>query len=550
MSPSRLCSLLLCVAAFLHQVTATTPQASKSRPAKPPAPKRTPQQLHGLKMLRVAETEAAGLSPDMRAFLLFEIGSAYQQINPAKARLLRWRAFEASTAIEDDDNGGDSGDEDYESNKSLIQQDLLDAMLASSPVELEKAIPRAIPELRNPYTAQLARWYAKTKQYDRALELIRQLAGDWPYAPYYMAAATLMVNLPEERAVDRQTIFQEALAAYENASSKDRMRFEDMGTLVVRFWDRMPSDLVMQAIDDVLNRAKESDADSHMQVEISSLKGSASFDSLYSMRLFELLPIIRSLDPSKAEQLLRENPASTKMLERYPQGMRSLDSGLTGDSNGKPRQFAFSMHPAGASNPYSRWDYIELERQGEEIHELARTDAKAAVDKAMSQPIDNCRRAQTVVSVGQILAARRSESSNAKRALNEAIKLSDDCHPQFRVENLRTAAEAFLAMADDDDAMKTIELGIKLAEERYEKDSDASDPNLALKAQWPSTNAWRQFIQLVARISPDAATTLINDVQDPEIRAFLRVSMASGLLGSELPHLQVISRHRDNLEHW
>lgn len=546
MSPSRLCSLVLCVAAFLHQVTATTPQASKSRPAKSPALKRTPQQLHGLKMLRVAETEAAGLSPDMRAFLLFEIGSAYQQINPAKARLLRWRAFEASTAIEDDDNGGDSS----ESNKSLIQQDLLDAMLASSPVELEKAIPRAIPELRNSYTAQLARWYAKTKQYDRALELIRQVAGDGPYAMYYMAAATLMVNLPEERAVDRQTIFQEALAAYENASSKDCMRLEDMGTLVVRFWDRMPPDLIMQAIDDVLNRAKESDADSHMQVEISSLKGSASFDSLYSMRLFELLPIIKSLDPSKAEQLLRENPASTRMLERYPQGMRSLDSGLTGDSNGKTRQFSFSMHPAGASNPFSRWDYVELERQGEEIRELARTDAKAAVDKAMSQPIDNCRRAQTVVSVGQILAARRSESSNAKRALNEAIKLSDDCNPLFRVENLRTAAEVFLAMADDDDAMKTIELGIKLAEERYEKDSDASDPNLALKAQWPSTDAWRQFIQLVARISPDAATTLINDVQDPEIRAFLRVSMASGLLGSELPHLQVISRHRDNLEYW
>jgi hypothetical protein len=105
-------------------------------------------------------------------------------------------------------------------------------------------------------------------------------------------------------------------------------------------------------------------------------------------------------------------------------------------------------------------------------------------------------------------------------------------------------------MADDDDAMKTIELGIKLAEEWYEKDSDASDPNLALKAQWPSTNAWRQFMQLVARISPDAATRLINDVQDPEIRVFLRVSMASGLLGSELPHLQVISRHRDNLEYW
>src|SRR5262249_57652973 len=106
------------------------------------------------------------------------------------------------------------------------------------------------------------------------------------------------------------------------------------------------------------------------------------------------------------------------MLERCPQGMRSLDAGLTGDTNGKTPQFAFSMHPAGASNPYSRWDYVELERQGEEIRELARTDAKAAVDKAMSQPIDNFRRAQTVVCVGQILAARRPESTHAKPSFN------------------------------------------------------------------------------------------------------------------------------------
>jgi hypothetical protein len=88
-------------------------------------------------------------------------------------------------------------------------------------------------------------------------------------------------------------------------------------------------------------------------------------------------------------------------------------------------------------------------------------------------------------------------------------------------------------LKDQDAALKTIAEGNTLAEQLYAKDADSTSPNLALKAQWPSTNFGREFVGLAAHVSPDEATKLIDDVPDPEIHAFLRVALASSLMGQE-----------------
>jgi hypothetical protein len=82
----------------------------------------------------------------------------------------------------------------------------------------------------------------------------------------------------------------------------------------------------------------------------------------------------------------------------------------------------------------------------------------------------------------------------------------------FRLDILKDAVDVYLDLKDQDAALKTIGDGTKLAEELYAKDKDSSVPNLALKALWPSTNVWRQFVGLAARISPDVATKLIDAV--------------------------------------
>jgi hypothetical protein len=92
---------------------------------------------------------------------------------------------------------------------------------------------------------------------------------------------------------------------------------------------------------------------------------------------------------------------------------------------------------------------------------------------------------------------------------------------------------------------KTVKKSLKVAQKLYELDSDTSDPNLALKANWPCTNIWWRTIRLAARISPDYASKIVAEIPDPEIRTFVKVAFGNSLLGARSMPLSVEDRRRD-----
>jgi len=409
--------------------------------------------------------------------------------------------------------------------------------------DLEKAIPKAVPSLRNVYIAELSREYAKSKRYDRALELLHKVAAESTFP--YRAAVTLMLYLPPDPSSERQNIFSEALAAYEASPGSDHIRLEDMATLVIRFQDKLPAPLIMEATEQILDRAKqqrEEDASHHF--EIGSRNGSVTFESLYELRLFQLLPVIQKLDESKAKQLLRENPKMEAVLRRYPQGLQSLDTGLTSTPGPK------GEHSDIFTISYGPIPNYDTEKDIDAIYTLARRDPKQALERAMSRRGNLEQRAQTLVIVGNIVAEQ--DPSVARIALKEGVRLSADCEPVFRFDNLKSAGDSFLRMGDNDTAATIIATGTKFAEELYAKDTDSTNPNAAIKAQWPSTNVWLQFVGLAARISPQMATGIIDQVPDPEILVFLRVALASSLMGREPRTIRAVRRNqeREVTEFW
>ena len=139
-------------------------------------------------------------------------------------------------------------------------------------------------------------------------------------------------------------------------------------------------------------------------------------------------------------------------------------------------------------------------------------------------------KADTLVTVGQIVGEQ--DPSIAKTAVKEGLKLSTEFDPVFRLQILEDAAHVYLQLKDQDAALKATAEGNTFAQQLYAKDAGLTAPNTALKAQWPSTNAWRQFVGLSARFSPEEATKVVDEVPDPEIHAFLRVPLASSLIGS------------------
>src|SRR6266852_5297265 len=85
-------------------------------------------------------------------------------------------------------------------------------------------------------------------------ELLHKVAAESTFP--YRAAVTLMLYLPPDPSSERQNIFSEALAAYEASPGSDHIRLEDMATLVIRFQDKLPAPLIMEATEQILDRAK------------------------------------------------------------------------------------------------------------------------------------------------------------------------------------------------------------------------------------------------------------------------------------------------------
>ena len=195
-----------------------------------------------------------------------------------------------------------------------------------------------------------------------------------------------MLYLPEDRDSERQ-IFSEALAGYLASTEEEVSRSRTLGTLVVRFWEKLPPAVILEAADRILDHTKAEAGAGHSPFNFAPSHGLASFDSVYELRLFQLLPVIQDLDPSRAQQLLRENPKTKSVLEQYLQGMRSLDSRFTSaprHQRGSSDIFTISRGPISYPEEYKQ--QAEIEKQRKAIYELARKDAKRALESTLAMP--------------------------------------------------------------------------------------------------------------------------------------------------------------------
>ena len=68
--------------------------------------------------------------------------------------------------------------------------------------------------------------------------------------------------------------------------------------------------------------------------------------------------------------------------------------------------------------------------------------------------------------------------------------------------------------------------GMRQADRLRSVDADPEDPNLAIKAYWPSACAYSCLIMTASKISPQLALKRISEIQDPEIQLLLRIRLA------------------------
>lgn len=530
---------------------ASNPPSSASTKTKANAtqkPKLTPEQERGLRLLKAVEAEAGGMAPDMRAVILWQASQGYDRIDPSRRVPLLNDAFRAAVSIPNDNADVPcflKPDECH--SKPWLETQILSLLTSLAPQQADDLLAQAEPDVRNVITGLIISRDVADKKFDHAEELLRRVGQEKDFP--YNAAAELMVALPAARAADRVALFSLAMSNFQTFGKDELMRPEDLGTLVVRFAKDLPAPTALEAIDMVLKQAKDVDeGDEKQQMSLTSQKGSVSL-SYYEYRLFELLPVLEGLDSSRAESLLKEHQQAAAALKQYPAGMSSLDPTLRGtpltEDEKRHRDFVsmtMRNNPSPAdtvSDQASDQFYAQLESKVMAVNEQLRSDPKQALSTAMTLPLwnfsgpggpnANSPRANTLANVA--VATSKKDPDVARKALEEVLGVVDQVSPTQAARLLTRTAETYLNLGEPEHAEKALQQGMKIAKKLYESDVDSSSPNLAMKAQWPSTGLWRKLIMVGAKVSPEFGEQLMSEVPDPEILALEKVAYANSLLG-------------------
>ena len=283
----------------------------------------TQKQKRGLRLLDSAVLGTFSLQPEMRAFVQWQASRGYEKYSLKKARALLESAFSASTEIPISIADFKERLECYNNEpcrvKRFLQTGILNSMLTRSPEKVSELLPQADAVTRRELTESLLSHYIETKQLDQAKELLLRAYGAGEY-PYY-EAGSLTEAFPASGHNDRISIFSQALQNFKNFDTDLTTDQNSFLALLIHCWSELPPGIALDSVDTVLSKAKEQDKSgphSDPIVITTSRKGTLNFESTYELRLFELIPILETLDPDRAEGLLRDNPKVQKQLHEYP----------------------------------------------------------------------------------------------------------------------------------------------------------------------------------------------------------------------------------------
>jgi len=478
------------------------------------------------RLLGTAEALAHNLRGVDRAYAYLLVSHVYASFDTAaENRLLEETCIAAI--------GAPAEDLDI-SFKEKIEYECLQRLLVVMPEPANELLYRAGANVRQQILGGKAAIAAKKGDVDAAMSLLSSeisRGADYPYD----RAITVMKALPEGDRSDRDRIFAQALSIFRERHKRATAGMEDLGTVIVQFWRELSPGLVLEAVNELLDSAlDENAADSHLEVTVSLQSSARSFGSLYQYRLFQLLPVLRALDPSGAEKLLRDNQQLG--LSQKP------DAGPVLSMTLQRKDGPASLNTTGSQD----FGAIQLRRQAEDILASVKDAPSSSLTRALAlgDNIDQSRSIKADVLTAIARATTKEHPELASDALAELSKLVEHYPLILRCRYLAEAGNLYWRMKKTDKVRDIVGQGMKLANELYKADTNSDDPNRALKSAWPSTVVSRAFVGLASRVSLKFAEETVKEVQDQDLQAFDSIEIASTLLAASSYPSLIEQRHK------
>jgi len=514
--------VLLAIPGFSQ--TETGRQATKpGGVSRPPRPAANRAAEGAIDLLTAAEGGAAGLDGEMRAWALWQIGMAYESFDRSKALDLLQAALVIARVASD---GGSAAKPRHDllaqitgrpwlPPKLVLERDIARSIVLLEPQRAKQVLQQIDPTLHTPILVSELASQEKEGQFVQALETLKLVTAqdEMPY-PY---AIRLMDNFKPEQSGELLGLFLAALASYRDHAPHRQLK-DDFPLMLSRFWQRLPSEVVRQAIDEILKQAANSKEE--VDYSVVSDRSTSSFRSLYEYRLFQIMPVLREFNSSEARQY----------EEKYPvlASGSGTNAPAVGSANAPGAALADGphFHPSG-NLPNLMGSMLEQPA----AEKLAAQSDSGHIDEAISGAAnirDLNLRAQAYEYIARVAA--KNQDSAVKGAVEGMLGAAEKLEPSEAFRYYATAVEIYMTINQVDDAKESLEAGLKVAGKLYKKDADVDDPNTAPKAFWPSTNAYSVLLRHAAVISHPWAISLLQGIEDPSIKVAAEIALAAGWL--------------------
>jgi hypothetical protein len=363
---------------------------------------------------------------------------------------------------------------------SVVQSEILRTMMKDlGPEPVEELLPQTDANMRGIAFDLLVTRYIDDQNWDRAIETLKRAPKNawFPFAP----ALRLMGKLPPQRVADRVAILE---LEYFVCDGK-RTAVSGLSTTIEQFWRELPRPQVVDVIPKILKEA--------MRIQLFPvMRATKAYEDSKS----KLLPILKELDPAKAEEWERGE-----------------------------KQAWEDARKAGIPTIVDRGEYDE---------------PPAKNPPASSTPVAAKNASATPASTKQ--------ASTKPRVVNGCMEDEPWCD-QNRVSHALEGLEGHLKRGEVELAKQSVSRGYRLAQGDWKLDTDPADPNQVDKPSWRSTQNWEAFTVLATKISPQYALERIKQIPDAEIQLLTRVMLARMWLGAKpefTPCQQLVSDYHND----
>ncbi|HEV2991969.1 MAG TPA: hypothetical protein VG759_26265 [Candidatus Angelobacter sp.] len=491
-------------------------------------------------LLQAAESGASNLQGVDRAYAYWIISRGFSKINLREEQQSLKKSCDTALALGRDDRDNVL--------REKIQLDCIRRMMVIQPALGAELLDKAAPDVRQQIFASEAAKFATKGDIDTALTMLASEVSQGARYPYGRAFEVIRAIPPAERG-DKDRIFFQALACYRQKHSRFDVGAEDLGTLLIRVWRDLSPGLVLATVDELLNVAQEEvTTDSHLELSLRSGSGEAAFGSLYQYRLFQLLPVLRELDPSRADALLKENLQVKTSLQKYTNGLQSFsDTYSEAPKDDSSFSLTLRVNQGPASGVFNASiQTLQIQSEASEILAAVPIDAANALKNALllqdAPDAFGSPKGDLLLAIAQRSVKQHSDVT--ERALLELSKSLDHYPILTQCHYLLATAGLYARIGDSDRAQAALKETMKRVKKLYDSDTNSDDPNQSLKSAWPSTVVSRACVAVAGRISSRLANDLVMQLPDPDLRIFARIERASSMLGIPSYPALIQERHK------